>query len=266
MSDIVSVWSSTKKTGKTVFTYMLASWLMNFLNKDLKVLIACVNFSYGNLMSMFSTEKGELNFEDLTNYKVDPHNKFNLLNALARKDNFYFLGSKKTSLTYASRHLKAYEELFEEFKNTFDLIIVDTVSGSENTLTNMIISESSFVLNVLNQDKEILDKYPFITGKELAFIVNKYKGIYPGLKELSTDYGIDSIFALPECSKLQDMKNRGNIEFYLQHETEYNSAIKAVAQHLVSTLGLGTTEECMNKRGNTTLLAKIFKQAMGGAM
>lgn len=176
MGKIISVWSCAKKTGKTVFLYMLAKQLSSLLDKDLKILLCCMNLSYGNLMRLFGINKEELNLEDIVNFKMHPDNKvFDLVNAIAKYNNNYFIGSKKTNSAYADRNIAIYENLLEELRQSFDLILIDTMSGSENPLTNMTIEKSDFVLNVINQDKEILDSYPFITKKEIAFIVNMYR-------------------------------------------------------------------------------------------
>lgn len=260
MGKIVSVWSSANKTGKTLFLYMLINHLSSMVDRDLKILVSCVNFNYVNLMKMFNIDNGELNFEDLVNFKLQPDNQFNLLNALAKRKNIYFLGSKRANSTYASRNIRVYESLLLEFKQTFDAIFIDTAAGTDNPLTNMIIDKSNYVLNVIDQDKEALDRGSFTTGKDMAFIINNYRDIYPDTKEITSLYKLKNVSTLPYCGLLQEMRNRGKLEFYIQHDTEYNRLLKTLAGHIAKQLNLKPGEEAAvgKKKRN------IFAAMLGG--
>ena len=241
MGKVISAWSATKKTGKTVLLYMLISNLIKQIDNKTKVLVCCSNLNYGNLLNLFEISGDELNIEDIVNYKISPDNKFNMTKALAQRDNIYFLGSKKTSMAYVSRNIKEYEKLVEDFRQTFDLVIFDTISGHENILTNMLLDKSDYIINVISQDKEILDTTDFITSKELAFVVNSYKDIYPDIGELKSLYKINNVFEVPDCKELQQMKNRGQLAYYPQYETEYNKAINDVSEFIAKKLKLVIT-------------------------
>lgn len=266
MGTILSVWSSTRSAGKTVFLYALAKQLSGLLDKELKILLCCMNLSYGNLAKLIGVDRNELNLEDIVNFKVHPDYKvFDLVNAIARYDNnLYFIGSKNTSLAYAARHIKLYENALEELKQNFDLVLVDTMPWPENTLTNMILEKSDHVLNIITQDKEALDSHPFITPKDAAYVVNMYREIYPDRKELASIYGLDNVFTLPCCDKLQDMKNKGKLGLYVQHDTSYNNAVKDISSFLTQRLDLPLDKAAIAGRKRKGLFGRGHTAANGG--
>ena len=259
MGKIISVWSPIKRSGKTVFLYILAKQLSGILNKGLKILLCCMNLNNGNLMNLFGVDNAELNLEDIVNFKMHPDNKaFDLINAIARKDNMYFIGSRKTSITFASHNMKVYENLLEELRQTFDLVLIDTVSGDDNILTNMSIEKSDYVLNVITQDKEALDNNPFVNEKDIACIVNMYRDIYPDIKELASICSLKNLFTLPCCDELQEMKNRDKLELYVQHDTGYNSSVKDISCFLAKNLKLQLDKDAMVKQKRETLFGGIL--------
>lgn len=259
MGKIISVWSPMKRTGKTVFLYVLAKQLSAILDKGLKILICCMNLNNGNLMNLFGINDAELNLEDIVNFKIHPDRKaFDLINAIARSGSMYFIGSKKTSLAFASHNMKTYEGLLEEIKLSFDLVLIDTISGDDTVLTNTAIEKSDHVLNVIIQDKEALDSHPFVNEKDIAYIVNMYRDIYPNEKELASIYGLKNVFALPLCNELQEMKNREKLEFYIQHDTGYNSSVKDICYFLTKNLKLPLDKSVMAEHKRKTLFGGIL--------
>lgn len=259
MGKIISVWSPVRRTGKTVFLYILAKHLSGILNKELKILVCCMNLNNGNLMNLFGIDNAELNLEDIVNFKMHPDNKaFDLINAIARNDNMFFIGSRKTSITFASHNMKVYEDLLEELKQSFDLVLIDTVSGDDNILTNMVIEQSDHVLNVIVQDKEALDENTFVKEKDIACIINMYRDIYPDVKELASIYSLKNLFILPCCDELQEMKNRGKLELYVQHDTGYNSSVKDLSCFLAKNLKLPLDKDAMVKQKRKTLFGGIL--------
>lgn len=259
MGKLISIWSSTKKTGKSVFLYSLACRLSDMIDKKLQILVVCMNLKHGNLLSMFDIDKNELNIEDLVNFKIHPGNDFSLLNVLAGRGNMHIIGSSKTGSTYLSRNIKIYESLVEEFRQTFDLVLFDTLSGSENTLTNMIIDKSDYVINLVNQDKEVLDRYQFVTGKDMMYVINKYRDIYPDEKELASLYKLKNTFALPYCSDLQEMKNKGRLKYYNQHATSYNKKICEISKFMTDRLLLDLNEDPEPVKRKRSLLSGVLE-------
>jgi cellulose biosynthesis protein BcsQ len=260
MGTIISVWSSARSAGKSVFLYALAKQLSGLLDKELKILLCCMNLSYGSLAKLLGIDKNELNLEDIVNFKVHPdHKLFDLVSAIARYDNnLYFTGSKNTSPAYAARHIKLYENVLEELRQNFDLVLIDTMSWRENALTNMVLEKSDYVLNIITQDKEALDSHPFITPRDAAYIVNMYRDIYPDSKELASIYGLDNMFTLPCCDELQDMKNKGKLGLYVQHNTGYNSAVNDISCFLTQKLDLPLGKAVVPGKKRKGLFSKVW--------
>jgi len=249
MGAIISVWSSARDAGKTVFLYTLAKHLSGILNKELKILLCCMNLSYGSLAKLFGIGTNELNLEDIVNFKIYPDNSVSdLIGSIAKYNNFYFVGSQKTNPAYSSRNIKAYENVLEEFKESFDLVLVDTMSWRENALTNMVLEKSDYVLNILKQDKQELDSHPFVTQKDIAYIVNMYRDIYPDKNDLASTYGLKDVFTLPYCNELQEMKNREKLALYIQHDTEYNNSVKDISHFLAGKLNLPLDKAAVIKK------------------
>lgn len=242
MGKIYSVWSPCRKTGKTLFLYMLIKHLTVLVDRKFNILVCCLNLSSGNLLNLFNIDSKELGIEDIVNFKVHPDNSsFDMLSALAHRENIYYLGSKKTSMAYANRNMRIFENLLEELRETFDLVLFDVVSGCDNSLTNMVLDKSDHIITVINQDKEALDSKNFLREKDYVHIVNKYMDIYPDIRDMCSLYGLKNIAVLPMCKELQEMKNRGKLEFYIQHDTEYNVSLKQLAVDLVKNQGFNVT-------------------------
>lgn len=258
MGNLISVWSTTKKQGKTMFIYSIINHMMNLVSKETNILLVCTNFGYGNLLNLFGVDNEGINLEDIVNFKIHPDNSLDMLNVISRKNNVYFLGSRVTNINYANRNMRIYESLLDEFKSNFDLIFIDTISGDENSLTNMILEKSDYVINLLAQDKEILDKYNFITNKDIAYIVNFYRDIYPNEKEFISTYKLNNVFTLPLCNELQEMKNKNKLELYIQHDTEYNTAIKNIAIFLAQKLKLDICKDKPSDEKRKGLLRGIL--------
>lgn len=266
MGKIISIWSVTGKTGKTVFLYMLINSMVKLLNNEVRILVCCSNLNYGNLLNLFEISDSELNIEDLVNLKISPDNKFDLLKTLGKKNNLYFLGSKKTNMNYVGRNIKEYENLIEDLKNSFDLILVDTIWGHENILTNMILDKSDHVVNVINQDKDILDSNDFATDKDLVYVVNKYRDIYPELGDIKSIYKLKEIYEVPDSGELMEMKNKSKLAYYPEYQTEYNRAVDRIAKFIINKAGLGdiASENPSGKNIAAGLLKFLMRRRKNG--
>jgi hypothetical protein len=239
MGKIISVWSPMKRSGKTVFLYILTKQLVNILDRKMKILACCLNLNHGNLMGLFGVGSTELNLEDMVNFKVYSANQsLDFFSTLAGSNNLYFIGSKKTSPEFAYNNLKAFEGLLQELQHSFDLMLIDTSSGDETPFTNMALEISDHVIEIINQDKEALDSDFHTREKDIACIVNMYRDIYPDEKELSFLYDLKNVFTLPCCNELQEMKNKGSLELYIQHETIFNKSVRDISYFLAKYLKL----------------------------
>lgn len=264
MGKILSIWSQTRKVGKTTLLYHMASHMAEKLEDSQKILVCCANLAQGNLMSLFQIAQNELNLEDLVNFKITSGGDINIFEAMAKRSNIFFTGSSKTGSTYAARNIIVYEELLRDFKGWFDLILVDTFAGKENPLTNMILQKSDFVLNMVGQDKENLDTHPFKTDRDLLYIANCYRDIYPDAKELQSLYKLNRpVYTLPRCDQLQEMKNKGKLPLYLQHETPYNTAVKEISAYTAGKLGLKLKADAAGNQRKRGFLKNAILNVLG---
>jgi MinD-like ATPase involved in chromosome partitioning or flagellar assembly len=233
VGEILTVWSQTKKSGKTLLLYNLAKSISKKIPEK-NILVLCINMSYGNLLPLFNIGKNEFSLEVAVNYMLsEPDEPLEFKNIIANKDNLYFMGSQNTTVNYASRNIDTYEKLLSELRDSFDLILVDACSGKNNQLTNMVISNSEAILNVLIQDNDLLET-EFSTGKEIAYAINMHREIYPKASDIKNKYSIKApLFEIPLCNTLQEMKNKKMLDFYDQHDTEYSQHVDELANILL---------------------------------
>lgn len=266
MGKIVSVWSQAGKTGKTLFLYNLANHIAACAERDLKILVCCANLASGKLMELFGIARNELNLEDMVNYKIASGGGIDILEGMAKRENIYFAGSRNTGRAYAARNINSYEELFTDFKDKFDLVFVDAMSGQDDILTNMLLKKSDDVLNIITQDKGELDAKEFKTDRDMAYIINNYRNIYPDAKSVSSMYRLGKpVYTLPWCEQLQEMKNRGRLSLYIQHDTLYNATLKEIAGFVAGSCHLKLRQESEKNGKKKGLLKNMIVHAMGGS-
>jgi MinD-like ATPase involved in chromosome partitioning or flagellar assembly len=243
MGKILAVWSDSKKEGKSIVTYMLARQMAD--NKNLKVLVCCLNLKYSSLYRLFGVEFSATGLEDIINYKLfEDFNADIIQKVLPRHGNIAFLGSYKMTNMYARRHIEKYIDLFNELKNYFDLIIIDTVSGTENALTNLVLQTADVILKLYNQDIESIRGLQLVKEEQasyhqdIIYLISKYRNIYPRVADLKRRFGLNQVYTLEYCETLQEMKNRDSLHLYLQRETACNKSIEKISVHLLKTLDL----------------------------
>jgi MinD-like ATPase involved in chromosome partitioning or flagellar assembly len=266
MGKIVTIWSNSKKCGKTLLLYNLSNIVAEYL-PDIRILVLCVNMNHGNLMNLFGYSKEELALEDIVNYNISEDNEeLDYLKILARKNNLYFLGSQNTTVNYANRNIEIYEKVIDDFKNKFDLVLVDASAGKNIALTNMIISKSDAVINVITQDIELLQSGEFVNNNDLAYVINFYRDIYPKTNEIANMYSIKNIYKLPSCNLLQELKNKNRLETYSQYESEYYLTVERLSFFIMETFKLKPVKEAVfqrhereKRKSRKNALKSIFK-------
>lgn len=243
MGKILAVWSDTKKSGKSIITYMLANKIVE--GKKLKVLVCCLNLKYSSLYRLYGIEPSETGLEDLVNCKLYQEKREALLEEMIPKyGDMYFLGTYRTTNRYAQRNEEGFRELFQGLKEFFDLIIVDTVSGKENTLTNLVLKKADMVLKLFNQDNESLrgirqvreEQVPY--QQETVYLLSKYTNIYPRATDIKRRLGLTKLYTMEYCETLQEMKNRDSLHLYLQRETACNRSVEKITASLLEALGI----------------------------
>lgn len=263
MGRILAVWSDQKKTGKSVVTYMLANQIKKLAHKDLKLLVCCLNLKYSSLYKLFGIDEISTGMEDLINYTLfEGENPRTLEQIIPEKEGVYFAGSYRMTSTFVKKNIDKYENLLENLQQSFDLIIFDTVSGTENILTNLVLQKADVVLKLVNQDNESLG---FIKEKgqgynqETIYLVSKYRNIYPRISDIQRRYSLKRVHTMEYCETLQEMKNRNSMHLYLQHETNCNNSVKRLSRHILDTLGLMPAEAVKEKpRSYMKIFSKYF--------
>jgi len=245
MGKIIAIWSDVKKSGKSVVTYMLAKQMKEMAQKDLKILICCLNLKYSALYKLFGVDVSATGLEDLVNYQLFETSKSEVLPCIVSKsDGVYFLGSYRTTNSYAQKNLENFSKLFEELQKSFDLIIFDTVSGKDNALTNLVLQKAHIVLKLFVQDNESMNELHNVKEDQLPYdqetihMVSKYRNIYPRLSDIKRRYELKKVYTMDYCETLQEMKNRDSLHLYLQRETACNDSVRCVTKHMLEALGL----------------------------
>jgi MinD-like ATPase involved in chromosome partitioning or flagellar assembly len=233
MGNILSVWSPSKKTGKTTFIYTLSNVLARLLSEDTSILVGCVNLNYGNVLKMFDISEKEFNFEELVNFKMNSNEEINYKKILGKRGDLYFVGSTKTNMEFVRRHMIHFEKVLNQLKDAFDVLIIDTLSGYENALTAMVLDKSDYVINMVVQDVESF-KENIISDKDNICVINRFRDIYPREKDLEAILKVNKIFIVPESNELQEYKNREKLGNFLQHEEEpYIGAVNEIAWEII---------------------------------
>jgi len=255
MGKILAVWSDVKKSGKSVVTYMLANQMKEMAQKDLKILVCCLNLKYSALYKLFGINVSATGLEDLVNYQFFETNKSDVLTRIVPKSNgVYFLGSYRTTNSYVQKNIEKYRKLLENLQNNFDLVIFDTVSGYENILTNLVLEKAHVVLKLFIQDNESLKELSKVEDEQMPYdqetlyMVSKYRNIYPKLSDIKRRYALKKVFTMDYCETLQEMKNRDSLHLYLQRETSCNNSVLAVSKHILETLGLMPQDRLVKER------------------
>ena len=265
--NFISIWGSSKKTGKSVFTFLFISELMRVMDKKYKVLVICANGDFGNLLPWFGAPDKEVSLAELIVDKVKDKN-IDLMEILFKVDKnkgFYFLGSKGMRTELVDRYNVEFDNTLDLLRDMFDVILVDCASGSGNVLTNKLLDYSDKVINVITQDKEILDGNSFKDTKDMMYVLNKYQDAYPVVKDITKLYDLkESIFALPLCDTLFEMKNKGRLSFYYESkDLEVNKTISSVADKFIHEFDIcrlsDNSIEDNGEKSSNGLLGRLFK-------
>lgn len=265
MGKIIAIWSDVKKTGKSVVTYMLANQIKGIAKKDFKILVCCLNLQYSALYKLFGINVAATGLEDLVNYQFFEGDKSELLisSIIPQSDGVYFLGSYRTTNSYAQKNIEKYSKLFDELQESFDLIIFDTVSGNENILTNLMLQKANLVLKLFIQDNESMkelnkvNEEQLLYNQETMYMISKYRNIYPRLSDIKRRYALKKVYTMDYCETLQEMKNRDSLHLYLQHETSCNNSVRCISKQILETLGLMPIQSAVKEKSRRHMWSLI---------
>lgn len=245
MGKITAVCSETKNSGKSVFTYIFASQIRELASDDTKILVCCLNSKHSLLYKLFGVNESAPGIEELINFQSVNYGGTELLeDIIPRREGIYFLGSYRTTNSYANKNISNFSKLFDELQKRFDLIIFDTVSSKENILTNLILKKASTVVNLFVQDAESINKLSRIkeskkeSNQKAVYLISKYRDIYPRANDIKRRFGLEMVYTMNYCKLLQEMKNRDSLHLYIQRDTECNRSVKLITEHIIKTTGL----------------------------
>jgi cellulose biosynthesis protein BcsQ len=255
MGQIVVVRSDVKNSGKSVFTYIAANFLNEMVSKDKKVLVCCLNFRFSILYKLFGIDVSALGMGELINYQcLNTSGGTEVIrDIIPRSKGIYFLGSYRTTNSFAQKNDKKYVELLDKLQSSFDLIIFDTVSSTENILTNMVLKKADMILNLFVQDVESIKGLSAIIENRISikqeniFVISKYRDIYPRVSDIKRVYSIKNIFTIDYCKTLQEMKNRESLHHYIQRDTSCNKSIRLISKYILDVLKLSRDSELEEK-------------------
>ncbi len=263
MGKTAAVISEVKNSGKSVFTYILANQIREMSTQDTKILVCCLNSKFSLLYKLLGINETSPGIEEFINLQeAGCENKSPTLADLIPKSNgIYFLGSYKTTNSYVDRNADGFSKLVDSLKKTFDLIIFDTVSSKENTLTNIVLGKSSMVINLFVQDAESVDKLNLVGDKIVnkrneIYVMSKYRNIYPKVSDIKRRFSPDKLYKMDYCKTLQEMKNRDSLHLYLQRDTECNQSVMDISKYITQVFDIETKNK-KNKRMN--YLKSIFE-------
>lgn len=240
MGRIITVISPERRTGKSTLIYMLLKHLLNLSNDHGGIQILCINTNHGDLLEMNNVVPNRMSFEDIVNFKMHTDTGIEYKSVLPNKGNIFYLQSDASKQLFIKKHINTYNAVLDEFRNCFDLVIIDTDLEKENILTDLAIEKSDCIMQVINQDIDTLKDIKLHSNKQNVLVVNRYADIFPECKDLSSMLRPDKIYTLPYCATLQQMKNKGKLDLYIQHETEYNKGVSELAENIVEFTGIET--------------------------
>jgi len=239
---IISVWSPVKRSGKTLFLYSLVNAIYELANSEISVLSICLNSGgFGKLLSMFGVTSMQNNASEYISSLVEAKAKINLKDILPHVGGMYFSGTQNRSLTD-----KSYGDFIRVAGEEFDLVFIDTISGKRSGVVGEALAASDGVINIVEQDYDILND--FIIGKEIIYVINRYKGdVFPNKEDFEYIFKIKNIHALPECKMLLNMKNKGELDKYPWEDTEYNRTVNKIAGEILNSIGRHAAIKNMGK-------------------
>ncbi|AEY64399.1 hypothetical protein [Clostridium sp. BNL1100] len=245
MGKTAAVISEVKNSGKSVFTYILANHIREMVTQDTKILVCCLNSKFSLLYKLMGINESSPGIEEFINLQESGcENKARALEDLIPKSNgIYFLGSYKTTNSYVNRNIDGFSTLVDSLEKTFDLIIFDTVSSKENTLTNIVFEKSSMLINLFVQDAESVNKLNLVGDKMIhkrkeMYLISKYRDIYPRVSDIKRRFSLDKLYKMDYCKTLQEMKNRDSLHLYLQRDTECNHSVRLISKYITQVFNL----------------------------
>lgn len=260
MSVSLAICSSIHQSGKSMLAFFLAHRLAKKMKKGTTILVCCTCMEDGDIRNVFEIEDDYLTLEDLVNAdEFSSELGMDKKGLLYKGGDIFFIDTAKATPLFVRRNLVKYQELLQQLKQDFDLVIADTSSDSNNPLTQHILDNCDHVLSIEVQDVLQLEKKTFTASKNTSHTVNRYEAIYPDKKVLSRLLKTKNVSTLPYCSQLQEMKNRHKLCQYAELDTKYIKAVDKLAEHLIAALNLPKCEREKNKNKGKSFIKLLRK-------
>ena len=248
MGKVLAVWSQSRRSGKSIVTYMLARHMAE--SGNLRILVCCLNYKSSSLYRLLNVPASAAGLEELVNCGITEEHFFSII---PNSEKLFFLGSYKMSNSYASKNITKYADLFGRLKDSFDLVLVDAASEAENVLTRLVLDRADMVIKLYCQDIEsIKDIKPdreilSSTYQQRVNLVSQYRSIYPKAIDIRRKIGPERLFTLEYCAILQEMNNRGSLYKYMQLNTVFNTSISKISRYLMMILEIDAGEKATSE-------------------
>lgn len=236
----IAVGSVKHGQGITSLVYNLGYNLSTYT--DLKVLMFDMNFLFGE-MNFLIDPKTNNSIDDLVALAKNEELTAELLleNTEVLRPNLRIVNpSRINSSDYLKQNSEYILNIIQTAQKCFDVVIVDTVAGSQSPVSRLVYANCDVFINVMTQNPYILEWYKaYNSQKEIKEInvINMYEeDVYPASSEIDKDFGIDHII-LDYSKKMRDYYNQKNLEGFTKLGDKYNKSIQILVKRIFSYLG-----------------------------
>jgi len=150
--------------------------------------------------------------------------------------------SRINSTDYLKKNAEYVLNIIEAAKNSFDIIIVDTIAGVQNPVSRLVHSNCDVFINVMTQNPYILEWYKVYNSKKEVKefnVINMFeRDVYPNSADIEKEFGIDHI-VLEYSKQMRSYYNQKHVEAFLNLEDSYNSCMQQVIKKLFKLMEIG---------------------------
>jgi MinD-like ATPase involved in chromosome partitioning or flagellar assembly len=241
VGKVISIGSVKHGQGITSFTYNLAYTLAN--TTPFEILILDINFLYGE-MDFLSAPKTNTSIDDLISCAKNHQltKEFLMEHTESLEPKLKIINpSKLESSDYLKKNFHYITDILQCAKECFDIVIVDTVGGSQSPVSRQIKSYCDVFINLMTQNPYILEWYKSFRGKghiKQINIVNMFEeDITPTSSQIEKNYGI-SHMKLPYSIQMRSHYNNRTIQKFLTQDDPYNQYLFLIIQKLLQLLDI----------------------------
>ncbi len=236
----IAVGSVKHGQGITSLVYNLGYNLSRYT--DLNVIMFDMNFIFGE-MNYLIDPKTNNSIDDLIslakNQELTGERLFE--NTEVLRSNLRLVNpSRINSTDYLKQNSEHVLNIIQAARKAFDVVIVDTVAGSQSPVSRMVYSNCDVFVNVMTQNPYILEWYKaYNTQKEIKEIniINMFEeDIYPDTGEIEKEFGIDHM-TLRYSKQMKNYYNQKDIQAFTGIEDAYNCDMHNLIKRIFTFLG-----------------------------